>query len=158
MWAKLAGAFYGASGIPAEWRNKIALGGLIESMAEELFDMSTRVDPPSPPLPQGPPPVSTPSTTPLAPTAAAAFDAAQRGHPLKDGVTRFVVKPAASSKKTEKTKETDDGSWQQGTGKAEDRLGVEGGRRGGGGGCKGRAAGAYWGVAAHYQRLEDGYT
>jgi ADP-ribosyl-[dinitrogen reductase] hydrolase len=33
-------AFYGYQGIPARWREKIALRELIESMAESLFELS----------------------------------------------------------------------------------------------------------------------
>lgn len=71
---QLAGAYYGASGIPSEWRTKIALRGLVESMAEELYEMSNRVD--------------------ADPDAAAPADSqATSGTLPRPTVTRFEVKP-----------------------------------------------------------------
>lgn len=37
VFGQLAGAFYGRAGIPGSWRGKIAMGGLIEALAERLF-------------------------------------------------------------------------------------------------------------------------
>lgn len=137
---QLAGAFYGYSGIPAEWRNKIALKGLIEAMAEELFDMSKRIDPCPPPAR----PASTiPSTSDTADAVAGgATHAMPTTEPPEQRVTRFVVKPAADEA---------GGGFQQGT-----HQGVGGGVDGN----KERAGGAFWGggVATHYQRLEDAYV
>ncbi|CAN0487839.1 unnamed protein product [Ectocarpus sp. 12 AP-2014] len=140
IYGQLAGAFYGYSGIPAEWRNKIALKGLIEAMAEELFDMSNRIDPcPHP---------STPAS--IIPSTSDTADAVAGGatlvmpttEPPEQRVTRFVVKPAADEA---------GGGFQHGT-----HQGVGGGVDGN----KERAGGAFWGggVAAHYQRLEDAYV
>lgn len=130
---QLAGAFYGLSGIPAEWRGKIALGGLVKSMAEELFDMSNRVDPCPPPLPPAPSPV--PSAQPNTTARAAPNDPP----PEDERVTRFAVRRGGG---------VDGGNVE----------GDAGGGKGEGSGG-GRAGGAYWegGVAGHYQQLEDGY-
>ena len=38
VYGQLAGAFYGEPGIPTEWRGRLAMGDLIASMAERLFD------------------------------------------------------------------------------------------------------------------------
>jgi ADP-ribosyl-[dinitrogen reductase] hydrolase len=43
VYGQLAGAFYGYRGIPARWREKIALCELIESMAERLFELSRSI-------------------------------------------------------------------------------------------------------------------
>jgi ADP-ribosyl-[dinitrogen reductase] hydrolase len=37
VFGQLAGAYYGESGIPPEWRERLAMGDLIASMAERLF-------------------------------------------------------------------------------------------------------------------------
>eukprot|EP00752_Nemacystus_decipiens_P016207 g14494.t1 len=137
IYGQLAGAFYGMSGIPKNWRDKLALKGLIESMAEELFDMSNRVDP---------------CPTPTPPTAASGSSAASvqpsdgeapnvRGARLTESpderVTRFTVKPAAEPR--EGTKDHEDGAEID---------------------CDMGCGGDYWvgGVGAHYQRLEDEYV
>lgn len=94
---QLAGAFYGMSGIPSDWRDKLALKGLIESMAEELFDMSNRIDPCPPP----PPPsiASEPSAASMKPSRGetAPGRGAQLSDPSEESVTRFTVKPAVES-------------------------------------------------------------
>lgn len=126
---QLAGAFYGYSGIPAEWRNKIALKGLIEAMAEELFDMSNRIDPCPPPVP---PASSVPPTSGTADAVAGgATHAMPTTEPPEQRVTRFVVKPATD---------------EAGGGGVDGNKGRAGGAFWGGG------------VAAHYQRLEDAYV
>lgn len=129
---QLAGAFYGMNGIPADWRDKLALKGLIESMAEELFDMSKRVDPCLPPPP--PPTASEPSAGSMKPSSGGG---AQLTDPPEESVTRFVVKPDAEPR---------EGTTDHGDAESDD----------------GRGSGdsAYWvgGVAAHYQRLEDEYV
>jgi ADP-ribosyl-[dinitrogen reductase] hydrolase len=38
VFGQLAGAYYGEIGIPREWRDRIAMGDLIASLAERLFD------------------------------------------------------------------------------------------------------------------------
>ena len=43
VYGQIAGAFYGYQGIPARWREKIALRELIESMAESLFELSRSI-------------------------------------------------------------------------------------------------------------------
>jgi ADP-ribosyl-[dinitrogen reductase] hydrolase len=40
VYGQIAGAYYGYQGIPAEWRNKIALKDKIEDFAEKLFERS----------------------------------------------------------------------------------------------------------------------
>nr|WP_199299008.1 ADP-ribosylglycohydrolase family protein [Trichocoleus sp. FACHB-46] len=40
VYGQLAGAFYGESGIPAEWRSRLAYRELIESLAEQLLTLS----------------------------------------------------------------------------------------------------------------------
>lgn len=136
---QLAGAFYGMSGIPADWRDKLALKGLIESMAEELFDMSKRVDPcpPAPPSPAASGP-SAASTQPSSGGATPARDT-KLTEPPEGKVTRFVVKPAAESRESA----MEDGD------AASD-----------GNGSTGRSDATYWvgGVGAHFQRLEDEYV
>jgi ADP-ribosyl-[dinitrogen reductase] hydrolase len=42
-YGQIAGAFYGYRGIPARWREKIALRELIESMAESIFELSRSI-------------------------------------------------------------------------------------------------------------------
>ena len=42
---QLAGALYGASGIPADWRRKVAWGTRIAAMAEQLLEADTRLRP-----------------------------------------------------------------------------------------------------------------
>ena len=37
VYGQLAGAYYGEAGIPPEWRERLAMGDLIASMAERLF-------------------------------------------------------------------------------------------------------------------------
>lgn len=39
---QLAGALYGVEGIPAQWRERVALGPRIEAMAGRLFDAGVR--------------------------------------------------------------------------------------------------------------------
>ncbi|CAM9883597.1 unnamed protein product [Ectocarpus fasciculatus] len=129
IYGQLAGAFYGYSGIPAEWRNKIALKGLIEAMAEELFDMSNRIDPCPPPVP---PASSIPPTSGTADAVAGGVTHAMpTTEPPEQRVTRFVVKPATD---------------EAGGGGVDGNKGRAGGAFWGGG------------VAAHYQRLEDAYV
>lgn len=140
---QLAGAFYGLTGIPEDWRNKLALKGLIESMAEELFHMSNRVDPTPPPPP--PPTSSELLTGPMPPIGETAGKEGETptSTPVKtkDSVTRFAVKPAAESQAESTTSTAGDGAAQSLA-------------------DKGRSDGAYWGggVASHYQRLEDEYV
>jgi ADP-ribosylglycohydrolase len=43
VYGKLAGAFYGVEAIPKSWRSRIALLQLIESFADQLFEISNRV-------------------------------------------------------------------------------------------------------------------
>lgn len=137
MAKQLAGAFYGMSGIPSDWRDKLALKGLIESMAEELFDMSNRIDP----CPPSPPPqaASAPSAASMQLSSAEPAPAlgAQLADPPEERVTRFMVKPAAESRA-----DTTEGGYTES------------------GGNPSSSDSAYWagGVAAHYQRLEDGYV
>jgi ADP-ribosyl-[dinitrogen reductase] hydrolase len=40
IYGQLAGAVYGEGGIPVEWREKLAMGELIESYADELFRLA----------------------------------------------------------------------------------------------------------------------
>jgi len=40
VYGQLAGAFYGVDGIPVSWRSKLAYRHLIESFAQQLFDLS----------------------------------------------------------------------------------------------------------------------
>ncbi|HEY9612225.1 ADP-ribosylglycohydrolase family protein, partial [Allocoleopsis sp.] len=40
VYGQLAGAFYGAQGIPPSWRDKLAYRDLIESFAEQLFSLT----------------------------------------------------------------------------------------------------------------------
>ena len=40
VYGQLAGAFYGAQGIPQEWRTRLAQRELIEGLADRLFDLS----------------------------------------------------------------------------------------------------------------------
>jgi len=40
VYGQLAGAFYGEEGIPSEWRERIALRGTIESLADHLHDLA----------------------------------------------------------------------------------------------------------------------
>jgi ADP-ribosylglycohydrolase len=42
IYGQLAGAFYGETGIPAEWREKLALRDLILQLAEGLYQLSLR--------------------------------------------------------------------------------------------------------------------
>eukprot|EP00903_Cladosiphon_okamuranus_P008821 g8448.t1 len=95
VYGQLAGAFYGMSGIPSDWRDKLALKGLIESMAEELFDMSKRVDPCPPPPP--PPTGSEPSAASMEPSSGGAALGAHLTDPSEERVTRFMVKPGVGS-------------------------------------------------------------
>jgi ADP-ribosylglycohydrolase len=39
VFGQLAGAYYGEQGIPQEWRDRLALGGLIASLAERLYTL-----------------------------------------------------------------------------------------------------------------------
>lgn len=41
VYGQIAGAFYAADGIPAEWRNKLAMRDTIEGLAERLFQLAT---------------------------------------------------------------------------------------------------------------------
>jgi len=40
VYGQLAGAFYGESGIPAEWREKLAMRAVIESLADRLYTLA----------------------------------------------------------------------------------------------------------------------
>ncbi len=40
VYGQIAGAFYGEDDIPSEWRQKLAFRNVIESMAEQLFDLA----------------------------------------------------------------------------------------------------------------------
>ena len=40
VYGQLAGAFYGVQGIPQPWLTRLAQRGLIESLAEQLFDLA----------------------------------------------------------------------------------------------------------------------
>ncbi len=40
VYGRIAGAHYGASGIPEQWRGLLAHGGLIESLADSLCERS----------------------------------------------------------------------------------------------------------------------
>ena len=40
VYGQIAGAYYGADGIPAEWRDKLAMRELIEQRAAELHAMA----------------------------------------------------------------------------------------------------------------------
>ena len=40
VYGQLAGAYYGEEGIPARWRDKITMRGVIESFADELFQLA----------------------------------------------------------------------------------------------------------------------
>ncbi len=40
VYGQLAGAFYGASGIPQQWRTRLAHSSLIVSLADQLFELS----------------------------------------------------------------------------------------------------------------------
>lgn len=42
IYGQLAGAYYGESGVPAEWRERIALRDVVEQYAERLFELATR--------------------------------------------------------------------------------------------------------------------
>ena len=42
VYGQLAGAFYGIQGIPQSWLNKLAFRPLIESLADQLFELSER--------------------------------------------------------------------------------------------------------------------
>jgi len=37
VYGQIAGAYYGASGIPAAWRERLAMRGEIEGLAQRLF-------------------------------------------------------------------------------------------------------------------------
>lgn len=43
VYGQLAGAHYGEEAIPQEWRDKLAMRGLIERRADELFALATKV-------------------------------------------------------------------------------------------------------------------
>lgn len=134
--SQLAGAYYGASGIPSEWRGNLSLGGLIDSMAEELVDMSNRIEPCARTLLP-----TVPSGHPLP----AAGGGAHASTTHRDNVTHFRVKPPASCEEPPDSKE----------------LGVNKGEISGLGELAGvgRAGSVYWqgGLAKHYQVLEGGY-
>ena len=42
VYGQLAGAYYGADSIPAEWRQRLAMGAEIESLADRLFERGNR--------------------------------------------------------------------------------------------------------------------
>jgi len=42
VYGQLAGAFYGDKPIPESWRSKLAYRNLIESFAEQLFELSRK--------------------------------------------------------------------------------------------------------------------
>lgn len=44
VYGQLAGAFYGETGIPQQWRIRLAHSSLIESLADQLFEMSQMAD------------------------------------------------------------------------------------------------------------------
>ena len=44
VYGQLAGAYYGEAGIPIEWRTRLALRGLIESFADQIFLLSSGRD------------------------------------------------------------------------------------------------------------------
>ncbi len=44
VYGQLAGAFYGESGIPQQWRTRLAHSSLIKSLADQLFDLSRTAD------------------------------------------------------------------------------------------------------------------
>ncbi len=44
VYGQLAGAFYGEQDIPQEWRTHLAHRSLIESLADQLFDLSGMAD------------------------------------------------------------------------------------------------------------------
>ena len=44
VYGQLAGAFYGESGIPQQWRTRLAYSSLIESLADQLFELSQMAD------------------------------------------------------------------------------------------------------------------
>ena len=46
IYGQLAGAYYGASSIPDEWKEECSFRSLIELFAEELFELSSFVQPP----------------------------------------------------------------------------------------------------------------
>jgi ADP-ribosyl-[dinitrogen reductase] hydrolase len=43
VYGQLAGAFYGEEGIPAEWRAVLAHRNLIESFADQLYELRTTI-------------------------------------------------------------------------------------------------------------------
>ncbi len=44
VYGQLAGAFYGVSGIPEQWRTRLAHFSLIESLADQLFELARIID------------------------------------------------------------------------------------------------------------------
>ncbi|OWK38509.1 ADP-ribosylglycohydrolase family protein [Fimbriiglobus ruber] len=46
VYGQIAGAYYGAAGIPAGWREKLALRELIEARADTLFERAGKLAPP----------------------------------------------------------------------------------------------------------------
>ena len=46
IYGQLAGAYYGASSIPEEWRDKCFFSSLIECLADELLLLSSSVEAP----------------------------------------------------------------------------------------------------------------
>ncbi len=42
IYGQLAGAYYGADSIPAEWRERLAIGAELESLADSLFERGSR--------------------------------------------------------------------------------------------------------------------
>jgi ADP-ribosylglycohydrolase len=46
VYGQLAGAYYGESGIPAEWRERLVMREKIESLADGLFEFASKTDRP----------------------------------------------------------------------------------------------------------------
>ena len=42
VYGQIAGAYYGASGIPEAWRSQLAMGTMIEELALKLFELRQR--------------------------------------------------------------------------------------------------------------------
>ena len=43
VYGQLAGAFYGVEGIPAKWREKLAMRALIEQLADGLYQSASKL-------------------------------------------------------------------------------------------------------------------
>ena len=52
IYGQLAGAFYGADAIPADWRQKCSLHSLLEIFADELMHLSSSISNPGVPIPE----------------------------------------------------------------------------------------------------------